>query len=873
MGGALVIDPNDELVYWFGGVHYNSEAIDSIWEMGVSKSTDGGSTWTHYTLDLADDTHPYGAYTHAIALDPSNSNVVYAGGEVIDNPALYKTTDGGENWSDIVTGVTGERVSVIVINPDNTDIVYTGTYDGVFKSTDGGATWVDIGLDSIEALVIDHDVPNIIYAGTKAGVYVSFSGGIEWEAMNDGLDTTDVRCLGLHPAVYLFCGTWGNSMYRCVPEYDDVWPPATPNITQAEKSSNNVKFTWNTVATDTLDNPEAMDYYVVYRNTSPDFIPSVSDSIAAVVSPDTEYIDEGALVTGDSYYYLIKAVDTVGHKSKISNMGYVFRKFLTENAGATSDRNWVGLPYNSEYDSIKDLTDDVSPTGTPISKTTRLDKEEQSYYSWIYHPVLGWYGNHPNPALKNFPIVLGEAYEMIAKADSVVVFVGYNDPDGGVFLNNNAGTMSDRNWVSISYNAVYDSVKDITDELSPGGDPVSKITRLAEETQSYYSWIYHPVLGWYGNHPDPVWKNFPIESGDGYEFIAKRDTTWNPIEYSNAAVIALLARRRKRMASDIEWYCGASLEPMRAPVWTLVKRMERIDYSNAQVYRPVTRHIEEKGACHEPGVSHIVHVDMALEGYEGMVFTVYRPQRPYDVLTEQSVGCAIARQGDVYRLISFDVGNFKQPWHDGEEVMLIIEALKEGRAYFSVVDFSLDAGMDIQGLSEVVFVPICESVLEKEVMKWHGIDNNTIIGYSIYRANKRLNEQVLEWGNSSRECSVHVRLVIRGGYETVYSSQVLNDSSLDSESFPTALTVSPNPFIGSTALSYYIPQSNRVELQIYDVSGRLVQSLIDEMCNPGHHMLVWDATDDAGKTVPVGIYFVRFATSDYERIEKLILLR
>jgi photosystem II stability/assembly factor-like uncharacterized protein len=179
MGGALIIDPNDELVYWCGGAHDYSAVPESTWQMGVSKTTDGGTTWTHYTLDIADNTYPYGAYTHAIAIDPSNSNVLYAGGIVEENAALYKTTDGGDNWSDITSGVSG-CVRALAVNPDNANIIYAGSDDGVFKSTDAGVSWTNMGLDTVQAIVIDPDAPNIINVGTKTGVYVSFNAGGEW---------------------------------------------------------------------------------------------------------------------------------------------------------------------------------------------------------------------------------------------------------------------------------------------------------------------------------------------------------------------------------------------------------------------------------------------------------------------------------------------------------------------------------------------------------------------------------------------------------------------------------------------------------------------------------------------------------------------
>jgi hypothetical protein len=137
----------------------------------------------------------------------------------------------------------------------------------------------------------------------------------------------------------------------------DNVPPSAPYI-YAEKltAGNCVTLTWNKITTDILGNPEAMDHYTVYRNTLPDFIPGPSDSIAGVIHPDTTYTDLGALNAVDNYYYLVKAVDQAENRSANSNMGYKLNKFVNENAGATSDKNWTGLPWYSEYTTVSDLT-------------------------------------------------------------------------------------------------------------------------------------------------------------------------------------------------------------------------------------------------------------------------------------------------------------------------------------------------------------------------------------------------------------------------------------------------------------------------------------------------------------------------------------
>ncbi len=119
--------------------------------------------------------------------------------------------------------------------------------------------------------------------------------------------------------------------------FADFIPPASPLVTAAEKIGDNLRLYWNTVTEDTSGAPEDMGRYVVYRNTSPDFIPATPDSIGGVAHPDTEYTDTGALAGATSYYYLIKAVDAASNQGKKSNMAFAFRKPMNENPVATDE--------------------------------------------------------------------------------------------------------------------------------------------------------------------------------------------------------------------------------------------------------------------------------------------------------------------------------------------------------------------------------------------------------------------------------------------------------------------------------------------------------------------------------------------------------
>jgi len=83
----------------------------------------------------------------------------------------------------------------------------------------------------------------------------------------------------------------------------------------------------------------------------------------------------------------------------------------------------------------------------------------------------------------------------------------------------------------------------------------------------------------------------------------------------------------------------------------------------------------------------------------------------------------------------------------------------------------------------------------------------------------------------------------------------------------------PNPTSGPSTIVYDLPAVQRLALSIYNVNGRLVRSLESKPSPPGRHTMTWDGKDEAGLTVPAGLYFVRLGTDLGDRTEKLVVLR
>lgn len=88
-----------------------------------------------------------------------------------------------------------------------------------------------------------------------------------------------------------------------------------------------------------------------------------------------------------------------------------------------------------------------------------------------------------------------------------------------------------------------------------------------------------------------------------------------------------------------------------------------------------------------------------------------------------------------------------------------------------------------------------------------------------------------------------------------------------------ALQCNPNPFSGSTAISYALPQAGRVTVSIWDASGRRVRTLVDANEAGGHHSVQWDGADNAGNHLPTGVYFLKLDAHQSTLTQKVVLFR
>ena len=215
-----------------GGDQYSKEGV------GLTGSEDNGETWRNSDDGFVRDVH-----VSKLIIDPNNNNIFYATTQgateytdkVGDGAGVFKSTDRGNNWTQINNGLDSLETNILIVDPNDSETLYLGTDDdGVYKSTDGGESWKKLNVSSVPKsfgigdIIVDPQNSNNIYIGTvdyfrlsesrgvlgDFGIYKSTDGGTTWEEFNSGLKHLGVFSLELSEENrILYAGTRAGGVY------------------------------------------------------------------------------------------------------------------------------------------------------------------------------------------------------------------------------------------------------------------------------------------------------------------------------------------------------------------------------------------------------------------------------------------------------------------------------------------------------------------------------------------------------------------------------------------------------------------------------------------------------------------------------------
>jgi len=133
----------------------------------------------------------------------------------------------------------------------------------------------------------------------------------------------------------------------------------------------------------------------------------------------------------------------------------------------------------------------------------------------------------------------------------------------------------------------------------------------------------------------------------------------------------------------------------------------------------------------------------------------------------------------------------------------------------------------------------------------------------IYNENNNLIEfKYQDWGDSEWE---------NDGRSTNYIYEVCNALSIDKEPTPQKYNINsiyPNPFNPTTTISFSIPEFGLTTITVYNINGRQLETLTNEVLSMGNYSINWNASD-----YPSGVYLIRMVSGEFTQTQKVVLVK
>ena len=170
------------------------------------------------------------------------------------------------------------------------------------------------------------------------------------------------------------------------------------------------------------------------------------------------------------------------------------------------------------------------------------------------------------------------------------------------------------------------------------------------------------------------------------------------------------------------------------------------------------------------------------------------------------------------------------------------------------------------------------------LITWDEPATRALVYYKIYRNLIMIADDIVDTYYLDPEVpngtySYNIRAVYSGGYQSTLSPDAVIEhvqTNADGMLIPKVTYLKgnhPNPFNPETRISFALSSASKTLIQIYNVKGEKVRTLLNEQLDAGHHSVIWNGTDDNGRNVASGIYFYKFKTDNFNKTKKMLLLK
>jgi len=199
-----------------------------------------------------------------------------------------------------------------------------------------------------------------------------------------------------------------------------------------------------------------------------------------------------------------------------------------------------------------------------------------------------------------------------------------------------------------------------------------------------------------------------------------------------------------------------------------------------------------------------------------------------------------------------------------------------------VHDWIIVTPVELKSLSSIV-VPY-----EGVTVQWETASESGNVGFNILRSlteageYKQINEKLIP-----RDANGKYKFndkSIQAGRKYWYKLEDVSTSGIKTQHGPVLAEVAvpkefdlfqnyPNPFNPTTTIRYQVPKAVKVKLEIFNIMGQSVRTLVDDNKEPGYHLVLWDGLTSAGSPASTGVYYYRISAGDFVMSKKMALLK